>query len=137
MLDRLAGVQSGANPNRESVEAPGDAVAHHDARAQRKRRRREREHEAVTLRLHHVAAMLLGGVAHDPVVPGEQARESCIAQAIQEHGRRFDVAEHDRHRAVGRRRGPHVRPLGPDTALDVVDTRRERHSERLLVLLPE
>ena len=102
MPDRLAGMQPGTNPYGKAGETLGNPVAHRETRAQRERGGRKREHEAVALRFHDETAVLLGGVAHDAVMPPEHAQELGVAKPIEQHRRRFDVAEHDGDGAVGR-----------------------------------
>src|SRR5438067_6260076 len=102
VLDRLAGMQSGTNSYGKSGETLGDPVAHRQSRAQRERGRRKCKHEAIALRFHDEPAVLLGGVANDAVVPAEHAEELGVAKPLEQHRRRFDVAEHDSHSAVRR-----------------------------------
>src|SRR5439155_11612568 len=87
LLDGFSGMQPRANSYRQTSEALGDSISHDEARAQGKRGGGKREHEAVALRFHHEPAMFLSGIAHDAVVPGEQAQELGVAESLEQHRR--------------------------------------------------
>jgi hypothetical protein len=70
----------------------------------------EDAHEAVALVLHVEAAVAADAVGDDPVVGPQQPHPGPVAEPVGEDGGVLDVAEHDRDRAVGRRRRPE--PLG-------------------------
>ena len=62
----------------------------------------EGDHEAVAHGLHFVAVVGLELLADEGVVLAQELLPRLVAEALGEHGRVFDVAEHDRDGAVGR-----------------------------------
>ena len=81
----------------------------------------EGEHEAVALALHLVALVAADLLAEDRVVLAQHLEPALVAEPLGEDRRVLDVAEEDRHGAVGRGVGAQVGPLGLDRGDHVVD----------------